>query len=134
MKWACPILTALRLLNDYPDYRFTLDQVCYVAILERYPEEADAFRQLRWQTSDCRRYGFRHDANISGGESMVRQMLYGKSYFRESLEWMYRWVGIRHFDITPKCHNFLSWPGLILIGFKEVFQIQKCLQNCYGGY
>ena len=39
------ILRALRLLKMHPDYRFTLDQMCYVEpFLRRYPEEAEAFR------------------------------------------------------------------------------------------
>src|SRR5580693_3660500 len=41
------ILTAVRLLKEHPNYRFTLDQVEYFrAFLERYPEEADAFRKF----------------------------------------------------------------------------------------
>ena len=82
------ILTALRLLNDYPDYRFTLDQVCYVKpFLERYPEEAAAFRQFvkegRLHIVGATISMF--DANIPCGESMVRHMLYGKTYYRENL-------------------------------------------------
>src|SRR4051812_37830448 len=41
------ILTALRLLKEQPNYRFTLDQAAYFRpFLERYPEEADAFRRF----------------------------------------------------------------------------------------
>src|SRR5437588_7137496 len=41
------ILRALQLLNQYPDYKFTLDQVAYFRpFLERYPEEASAFRKF----------------------------------------------------------------------------------------
>ncbi len=82
------ILTALRLLSDYPDYRFTLDQVCYVKpFMERYPEEAVAFRQFvkEGRLQIVGGTNTMLDANIPGGESMVRQMLYGKSYFREKL-------------------------------------------------
>ncbi|HBE42706.1 MAG TPA: hypothetical protein DDW27_16185 [Bacteroidales bacterium] len=82
------ILTALNLLNEYPDYRFTLDQVCYVKpFLERFPEEAAAFKQFiregRLQVVGGNISMF--DANIPGGESMVRHMIYGKNYFREKL-------------------------------------------------
>ena len=82
------ILTALRLLNDYPDYRFTLDQVCYVKpFIERYPEEAVAFRQFvkEGRLQIVGGTNTMLDANIPAGESMVRQMLYGKGYFREKL-------------------------------------------------
>jgi alpha-mannosidase len=82
------ILTALKLLNDYPEYRYTLDQVCYVKpFLERYPEEAVAFRQFvkEGRLQIVGGVDTMLDANIPSGESMVRQMLYGKSFFREKL-------------------------------------------------
>src|SRR5689334_17864675 len=41
------ILKALYLLKKYPDYRFVLDQMCYVRpFLERYPAELATFREL----------------------------------------------------------------------------------------
>src|SRR5215210_5775884 len=41
------ILSALSLMKKYPDYKFTLDQVaCIKPLLERYPEEAAAFRKF----------------------------------------------------------------------------------------
>lgn len=82
------ILIALKLLNDYPDYRFTLDQVCYIKpFLERYPEEAATFRQFvkegRLQIAGGT--DSMHDSNIPSGESIVRQMLYGKNFFKKEL-------------------------------------------------
>ena len=41
------ILEVLNMLKAYPNYRFVLDQVCYVKpFLERYPEEEATFRQM----------------------------------------------------------------------------------------
>ncbi len=41
------ILRALYLLKKYPDYRFVLDQMCYVKpFIERYPSEAAGFREF----------------------------------------------------------------------------------------
>src|SRR4051812_37036148 len=41
------ILKALYLLKKYPNYRFVLDQMCYVRpFIERYPFEAAAFREF----------------------------------------------------------------------------------------
>src|SRR5271169_4464373 len=41
------ILKALTLLKAYPDYRFVLDQMCYVKpFLDRYPAEVPAFRKF----------------------------------------------------------------------------------------
>src|SRR5881396_699460 len=41
------ILKAVQLLKQYPEYKFALDQVAYFRpFLERYPEEAAAFRKF----------------------------------------------------------------------------------------
>lgn len=82
------ILRALRLLAAHPGYRFTLDQVCYVKpFLERYPEEADAFRRFveEGRLAIVGGTDVMLDVNMPGGESFVRQVLYGKGYFRDAL-------------------------------------------------
>jgi len=41
------ILKALTMLKTYPEYRFVLDQMCYVRpFLERYPAEVESFRKF----------------------------------------------------------------------------------------
>ncbi len=82
------ILRAMRLLKDHPNYRFVLDQACYVRpFLERYPEEAAAFRQFIKQRRLAIVCGndVMLDVNMPGGESYVRQVLYGKGYYRRAL-------------------------------------------------
>ena len=82
------ILHALRLLKCQPGFRFTLDQVCYVKpFLERYPQERAAFQEFVNQGRLAIAGGtdVMLDVNMPGGESFVRQVLYGKRYFRESL-------------------------------------------------
>lgn len=82
------ILKALYLLKKYPKYRFVLDQMCYVRpFLERYPSEAAAFREFLAQGRLQIAGGTdtMHDNNVPSGESIVRQYLLGKSYFREKL-------------------------------------------------
>ena len=82
------ILRALALLKQYPDYRFTLDQACYVKpFLERYPQEAEAFRRFvdEGRLAIVGATDVMLDVNMPGGESFVRQALYGKRYFREAL-------------------------------------------------
>jgi alpha-mannosidase len=82
------ILEALRLLKSQPSYRFVLDQVAYVRpFLERYPEEAAAFRKF---VADGRLQlvlgmDVMPDVNMPGGETFIRQMLYGKGYYRDQL-------------------------------------------------
>ena len=82
------ILRALRLLKAYPNYRFVLDQACYVKpFLERYPEEEAAFRKFvaEGRLAIVGGTDVMPDVNMPGGESFVRQMLYGKGYFRKKL-------------------------------------------------
>ncbi len=82
------ILKALTMLKTYPEYRFVLDQMCYVRpFLERYPAEVSAFRkflaegrlQIAGGTDSM------HDNNMPSGESIARQYLFSKGYFRDRL-------------------------------------------------
>jgi alpha-mannosidase len=82
------ILKAMRLLREQPDYHFTLDQVAYVRpFLERYPAEEADFRQFikegRLQLAGA--LDVMPDDNMPGGETFVRQMQYGKGYYRQKL-------------------------------------------------
>ncbi|HEY6292820.1 MAG TPA: glycoside hydrolase family 38 C-terminal domain-containing protein [Terriglobia bacterium] len=82
------ILTALNLLRTNPDYRFVLDQVAYVKpFLQRYPEEATEFQKYvsegRLQIVGANDVML--DVNIPSGESWVRQVLYGKRYYKREL-------------------------------------------------
>ena len=82
------ILRALRLLKAHPNYRFVLDQACYVKpFLERYPEEVATFRKFVKERRLAIVCGndVMLDVNMPGGESYVRQVLYGKGYYRKHL-------------------------------------------------
>ncbi len=82
------IVKAMRLLREQPGYRFTLDQVAYVRpFLERFPAlEADFRRFLaegRLQLAGA--LDVMPDDNMPGGETFIRQMQYGKGYYRDKL-------------------------------------------------
>ena len=82
------ILKALYLLKKYPDYRFVLDQMCYVRpFIERYPSEVASFREMLAQGRLQIAGGTdtMHDNNMPSGESIVHQYLLGKAWFRERL-------------------------------------------------
>ena len=82
------ILRALALLKAHPNYRFVLDQACYVKpFLERHPEEEAAFRKFvqEGRLAIVGGTDVMPDVNMPGGESFVRQVLYGKGYFRQKL-------------------------------------------------
>src|ERR1700735_1309929 len=82
------ILKAMRLLREQPGFRFPLDQVAHGRpFLERFPgEEADFRRFLaegRLQLAGA--LDVMPDDNMPGGETFIRQMQYGKGYYRNKL-------------------------------------------------
>jgi alpha-mannosidase len=82
------ILKALRLLKTQPNYRFVLDQVAYVKpFLERYPEEEAAFRRFvaEGRLQLVLGMDIMPDVNMPGGETFIRQVQYGKGYYRKKL-------------------------------------------------
>ena len=75
-------------MKRYSDYRFVLDQMCYVKpFLDRYPTEAGAFREMlaRGQLEVAGGTVTMHDNNVPSGESIARQYLIGKWFFRDRL-------------------------------------------------
>jgi alpha-mannosidase len=82
------VLQVLRLMKQYPEYKFTLDQVSLIKpFLERYPEEAAAFRKYvaEGRLGIVGGMDVMPDVVKPGGELFVRQMQYGKRYCREEL-------------------------------------------------
>jgi alpha-mannosidase len=82
------ILRAMHLLRTQPDYRFVLDQVAYVRpFLERYPEQEADFRRFvkEGRLELVLGLDVMPDVNMPGGETFIRQMQYGKGYYREKL-------------------------------------------------
>jgi alpha-mannosidase len=82
------ILKAMKLLREQPEYRFVLDQVAYVRpFLERYPDQEADFRRFlkegRLELAGA--LDVMPDVNMPGGETFVRQMQYGKGYYRDKL-------------------------------------------------
>ncbi len=82
------IEVALWMLAEHPHYTFALDQVCYIRPwLERYPEKKE---QLLGFVAQGRLplEGAMHvmpDVNIPCGESLIRQVLYGRAFFQGEL-------------------------------------------------
>jgi alpha-mannosidase len=82
------IVKALDLLDRYPDYRFVLDQMCYVRpFLERYPAEIPRFKKFlaEGHLQIVGGTDVMNDSNVPSGESIARQYLVAKTYFRQHL-------------------------------------------------
>jgi alpha-mannosidase len=77
---------ALRFMNEFPDFHFSQSQAStYVAVEEAKPALLDEIRQRvkegRWEITGGT--WVEGDMNMASGESIVRQILYAKRYFRE---------------------------------------------------
>jgi alpha-mannosidase len=82
------ILEAVRLLERYPEYKFTLDQVAYFRpFLERYPEQAAKFRKFiaEGRLEIVGGMDVMPDDVKPGAETFVRQVQYGKGYCQKEL-------------------------------------------------
>ena len=82
------VLTALNLMKHYPDFRFLLTQPqVYEFVRESTPhlfeEIKKRIKEGRWEAEGA--MWLESDEVIAGGEALVRQILYGKRYIRETL-------------------------------------------------
>ncbi|RRJ61958.1 alpha-mannosidase [Paenibacillus oralis] len=85
-KGARTFSTVLRNMEKYPDYVFGASQPqLYQWMKEHYPQlyerVKERVREGRWEAQGA--MWVEPDTNISGGEALVRQILYGKKFFRE---------------------------------------------------
>ncbi|TCP21335.1 alpha-mannosidase [Scopulibacillus darangshiensis] len=84
-KGARTFATALRNMEKYPDYIFGASQPqLYQWIKDHYPslytQIKERIEEGRWEVQGA--MWVEPDANISGGEALVRQILYGKQFFQ----------------------------------------------------
>jgi alpha-mannosidase len=78
--------TVLALMERYPDYVFGASQAqFYQWIKDNYPDlyarVKEKIGEGRWEAQGA--MWVEADVNLSGGESIVRQLIYGKRFFRE---------------------------------------------------
>ena len=78
--------TALELMREYPDFKFTASTAqAYTWIEEKYPsmfaEIQQRVKEGRWEVIGG--MWVEPDLNMPAGESLVRQILYGKRYFQQ---------------------------------------------------
>lgn len=96
-KAARSFSTVLRLMKQYPEYIFLQTQPqLYDYIKQDYPEIyaeiAERIKEGRWEAGGA--MWLEADCNLTSGESLVRQILYGTKFFREEFgaECKYLWL------------------------------------------
>jgi len=82
------LLGALAAMRSDPQFKFVLDQTCYIApFLRAYPEERAFLEQMIAEKRleiTCGMYAM-PDVNIPSGESFIRQVLQGKGWTQQEL-------------------------------------------------
>lgn len=85
-KGARTFSTVMRLMELYPDYKFGASQPqLFLWMKENYP---DLYEQMKKRIKEKRfevqgAMWVEADTNVSGGEALVRQVLYGKKYYKD---------------------------------------------------
>lgn len=87
-KTARTFAAQLRLLDKYPEYLFLHSMpACYEMCLEKYPKLYNRIlkkiHEGRWIAEGA--MWVEPDTNMAGAEALVRQILYGKKYYKEEL-------------------------------------------------
>ncbi len=78
--------TVVSLMKQYPEYKFMSSQAqLYKFLKEDSPETYEAVKQLiregRWEVEGS--MWVEADTNLTGGEALIRQVIYGKRFFRD---------------------------------------------------
>ena len=78
--------TVLKLMEEYPNYKFMSSQpVLYYFLKQRYPELMEKIKEHvkngRWEPEGG--MWLEADCNLTSGESLVRQFMHGKKFFKE---------------------------------------------------
>jgi len=85
-KTARSFSTVLKLMEEYPDYHFMSSQPqLYWFLKERYPKQFEKIKERvkegRWEPEGG--MWVEADCNLTSGESLVRQFMHGKRFFKE---------------------------------------------------
>lgn len=88
-KTARSFSTALKMMQEYPEYKFGASQPhLYQMVKDHHPELygriKEAVKAGKWECQGG--MWVEADCNVSGGEALVRQILYGKKFFKEEFD------------------------------------------------
>lgn len=85
-KIARTVINQLSLMEEYPEYRFLQSQPqLYLMLKNRYPELYERFTQalLSGKVIADGAMWVEADTNITSGESLIRQIMYAKQFFKQ---------------------------------------------------
>ena len=126
-KGARTFSTALDLMDKYPDYVFGASQPqLYQWMKQYYPALYKRVKQKvkegRWEPQGC--MWVEADTNLIGGEAMVRQIVYGKKFFRDEFG-----VDIKHLWMPDVFGYSGALPQILKRSGCDYFMTQKLSWN-----
>jgi alpha-mannosidase len=119
--------TALKLMEEYPEYKFGSSQPqMYSWVKEDYPalykKIKKAVKEKRWELQGA--MWVEPDMNITSGESLVRQCLFGKKFFMEEFG-----QDIKNLWLPDVFGYSAALPQILKKSGVDVFMTQKISWN-----
>ena len=130
-KIARTAINQLNLIEEYPDYRFLQSQPqLYLMLKNHYPELYQRFKQavLAGKVLADGAMWVEADTNITSGESLIRQIMYGRQFFKQefSIESEVLWL--------PDAFGYSGALPQIMLGCGCTgFATQKITWTYHGG-
>ncbi|QCT03724.1 glycoside hydrolase family protein [Paenibacillus algicola] len=131
-KGARTFATVLRMMERYPDYVFGASQPqLYQWIKEHYPklyeEIKERIQEGRWELQGA--MWVEPDSNVSGGEALIRQILYGQRFYQEEFGQTVKSLWVPDiFGYTASLPQLLKKSGI------QYMVTQKLSWNQYNDY
>ncbi len=131
-KGARTFSTVLTLMDKYPDFKFGASQPqLYAWIKEYYPALYERVREKikegRWEVQGC--MWVEADMNLIGGESMVRQIIYGKGFFKKEFG-----IDVKHLWMPDVFGYSAALPQILKKSGCKYFMTQKLSWNLYNKF
>jgi alpha-mannosidase len=130
-KIARTVINQLILMDEYPDYRFLQSQPqLYLMLKNHYPELYERFKKALFAgkvIADGAMW-VEADTNITGGESLIRQIMYAKQFFKQefSMDMEVMWL--------PDVFGYSgSLPQILISCGCTSFATQKIAWMYHGG-
>ncbi|HPR18789.1 MAG TPA: glycoside hydrolase family 38 C-terminal domain-containing protein, partial [Candidatus Cloacimonadota bacterium] len=119
--------TALKLMQEYPEYKFGASQPqLYEWVKTDYPQLYERVKKAvadgRWEVQGA--MWVEPDMNLAGGEALIRQCLYGKRFYQEEFG-----IDVRNLWLPDVFGYSAALPQILKKCGVDVFMTQKISWN-----
>lgn len=131
-KGARTFSTAIELMDRYPDYKFGASQPqLYEWMKELYPalyaKIKEKVKEGRWELQGA--MWVESDTNVVSGESLVRQILYGKKFYKDEFG-----ADVNHLWLPDVFGYSGALPQILKKSGVDYFMTQKMSWNSYNKF